>query len=400
MKKTGICTLLAVALISAACTKDNDPIERSGYDSVVILYSEGYNNLSSDLRKNVGTICKGALPMKSSPNALVLVAHNAVSDIDFKTPVRPVIVRISSDWHGNAVLDTIKVFEPEDRLTDKDLMRSALSFISDEFKSEHYGILFSSHGTGWLPANYYSKPTIPRLRTDVVKSIGQSYEGTASDLKYSYELEIPDLAQAIPMHLDYLIFDACLMGGIEVAYELKDCTDIIGFSQAEILATGFDYSTFSQRLLIERDPVAFCRDFYDFYESGKGSSKSATVSVINTGGLDGMALLCSRLFERYREGIDSADKDSIQGFFSSDKHWFFDLEDILVKSGLSDEDHRSFSDALKECVIYEAHTASIRGLFNVSTSCGFSSFLPSTGTSRLRNYYKTLSWNKATGLVK
>jgi len=400
MKKMVIAAFLAVIMLQVACTKDNGPVAPEEYDNVVIFYSDGYNNLTGDIRENAKTICSGALPMKSDRSALIWVAHNAVSASDFETPVSPVIIRMTSDWCGNAVLDTIKTFEPDNRLVDKDIMSSAFEFIRDEFKSKHYGAVFSSHGTGWLPRDYYRKPTIPRVGAFTVKSFGQSYDGTSSKLNYSYELELPDMAQAIPMHLDYIIFDACLMGGVEVAYELKDCADLIGFSQAEILTTGFDYSMFVQRLLIEKDPVAFCRDYYEFYESGRGSSKSATVSVISTTGLDKLASVCYHLFDKYRSGIDDVDPNDVQGFFTSEKHWFYDLEDLMVQSGISDDDHAIFSETLKGCVLFESHTDNMLGHFDIETSCGLTTFIPSNGSTRLKNYYKTLAWNKVTELVK
>ena len=54
-------------------------------------------------------------------------------------------------------------------------------------------------------------------------------------------MDVLEMVRAITIHLDYIIFDACLMGGIEVAYELRNVADKIGFSQAEILAHGFPY---------------------------------------------------------------------------------------------------------------------------------------------------------------
>ena len=50
------------------------------------------------------------------------------------------------------------------------------------------------------------------------------------------EMEITDLASAIPMHLKCIVFDACLLGGVEVAYELRNLCDKICFSSLRCLA--------------------------------------------------------------------------------------------------------------------------------------------------------------------
>lgn len=51
----------------------------------------------------------------------------------------------------------------------------------------------------------------------VLKSFGS--QSVADSL--AYEMNINDMAEAIPMKLDYILFDACFMGGIEVAYEFR-----------------------------------------------------------------------------------------------------------------------------------------------------------------------------------
>lgn len=407
MKKFGIAALLALLLLPTSCRKDDGPVVPSQYDNVVIFYTDGYNNLTGNIRDNAKTICQSALPMKSNGNALIWVAHNSVSYSDYETPVSPVIIQVTSDWSGAAVLDTLKTYKPDDRLTDPDIMTDAFNFVRENFKSRHYGAVFSSHGTGWLPRRYYSKSTssgiiisIPRFGAYLLKSFGASYEGTSSKIRDSHEIEIQEMAAAIPMHLDYMIFDACLMGGVEVAYELRKCTDVIGFSQAEILTSGFDYSTFSRRLLVEKDPVGFCRDYYTFYNDGRASSKSATISVIRCGALDKLASVCAVIFDKYRSEIGSVDPKTVQGFFTNNKHWFYDLEDILVKSGISGSDYISFKEALDECILFEGHTPRVLS-FEVKTSCGLSCFLPAAdGSTDLRSFYKSLSWNQATGLVK
>ena len=38
--------------------------------------------------------------------------------------------------------------------------------------------------------------------------------------------------------------------------------------------------------------------------------------------------------------------------------------------------------------------------FDINTFCGLSMYLPADGSAHLDNYYRTLSWNRATGLVK
>ena len=54
-------------------------------------------------------------------------------------------------------------------------------------------------------------------------------------------MEITELAAALPHNYEFILFDCCLMGGIEVAYEFKDKCEYMLFSPTEILADGFPY---------------------------------------------------------------------------------------------------------------------------------------------------------------
>jgi hypothetical protein len=61
-------------------------------------------------------------------------------------------------------------------------------------------------------------------------------------------MELADFANAIPYKLDFIIFDACFMGSVEVCYELKDKAEYIVASPTEILSPGFVYSSMMQHL--------------------------------------------------------------------------------------------------------------------------------------------------------
>ena len=83
-------------------------------------------------------------------------------------------------------------------------------------------------------------------------------------------------------------------------------------------------------------------------------------------------------------------------------HWFYDLEDILVKAGISSAEHSSLSSALNSCILYKAATEEFLksyGGFAIDTFCGMTMYLPCNGSTLLDNKYKALAWNKATGLV-
>ena len=216
-------------------------------------------------------------------------------------------------------------------------------------------------------------------------------------------MDIRDFAEAIPMKLDYLLFDACLMGGIEVAYELAGKCDRLGFSQAEVLAEGFNYTTISSHLLGNRnesDPLSVCKDYFTQYDVQEGVYRSATISLIDCNNLEPLAETCSILFDKYSDKIHSLNASDVQRFYRGSKHWFYDLESILLNAGISDSELQELHSALNRCILYKGATPSFMNEFSIHTFSGFSMYLPSNGHDELDKYYKTLKWNKITGLVK
>ena len=155
-----------------------------------------------------------------------------------------------------------------------------------------------------------------------VKSIGVDNITSTS----TYEMELEAFAEAVPMKLDYIIFDACLMGGVEVAYALKDKCHYVVFSQTEVLADGLcDYKTLTSRLLNKNIPalVELCEDSREHYASQQDEvRKSLTISLVDCSRMDALASACRTMFQKYRSGLLTVWPDDVQGYFRYRKHWF------------------------------------------------------------------------------
>ena len=129
------------------------------------------------------------------------------------------------------------------------------------------------------------------------------------------------------------------------------------------------------------------------------SERSATISIVDCGKLDAVASVAKNLFEKYRSEIASVNPSKVQGYFRNGRHWFYDLEDILIKSGASESDIKALSDAISASILYKGATPSFLDAFDITHFSGYSMYLPCNGSEYLDNFYRTLSWNKATALV-
>lgn len=382
---------------------------------VMILYSAGFNSLSAALEDDVNDIKSGYLPLVGSMSKAVLVYSRRLSETGRYTDRTPsYLIRLSVDGWGKVVSDTLKTWPETDEAVSASTMTDVLETVKGLYPHASYGMVFSSHGSGWLPSGYYStgKITAGTAGLQAVPYIDPNSDGSMPRVKSigidnitsrnTYEMEIETFAQALPMKFDYIIIDACLMGCIEVAYALKDKCDKLVFSQAEVLEDGLcDYTTLTQRVLkpVVPDLYNLCEDSYRHYKNQDDPIyRSLTISMIDCTRLDGLAESCKSLFSKYRNQISLVNAANVQGYFRSRKHWFYDLTDILRQSGVPEADMTDYNKAMSDCVLYNAATDTFIN-FDIRTHCGLSMYLPADGNSELDEFYKTLSWNKASGLV-
>ena len=442
MKRLLVISLAFFALVS--CNKDNNfsfkrgepsgpaeswaeksRVESTESRNVMLLYSAGFNTLARYLDQNIVELDEGFIPEKRNRGDHVLLVYSKLTTrnengtilLEYDKPTKSALFRMYKVG-DKIVKDTLKVYGEDVIASSPETLRDVCLTARDMFPAKSYGMVFTSHASGWLPDGYYNDPSryegnsgwgmlsvgkgrnqrsYPALETyPAVKSIGQeNIPGSP------VEMELDVFAEAIPFHLDYLLLDACLSGCIEVAYQLRGKADIVGFSQTEVLAEGFDYRTITSRLLTANpDPVQVCKDYFNRYDVQTGQWRSATISAVDTRELEPLATLCKTLFEKYRTSLKTLKGSSVQGYFRSERHFFYDLRDILVKAGITAEEEAALQDALDRCMLYKAATDYFLSV-RIYTACGFSMYLPSMGSDFLDNFYKEhIAWNQATELVK
>ena len=398
--------------------------------NVLLLYSAGYNSLSKYLTEDIQDLVSGELPGSGRMDDVLLIYSHLTSAYGaYNVPSSPVLTRVYKDVEGEVVRDTLVVYPSETRSATALQLNEVLSYVKDNYPAKTYGMIFSSHATGYLPAGYYGdsknyvySPSVAMYGTGLgqaalrgvpyvapehdpslpmVKSVGQDQVGSYGYYT-SYEIQIEEFAAALPMYMDYILFDACLMGGVEVAYELAGKVGKVGFSQTEVLAEGFDYKTLASHLLYggEPDPAAVCMDYYRQYDVQVGIMRSATISLVDCAGMEPLAQVCAELFEKYRDGIARLNPSRVQRYYRGNYHWFYDLADIVAEAGAGEDEMAALDEALDGCIVYKAATPDFMGSFSIDTYSGLSMYLPCDGGTELDKYYRTLKWNIATGLVE
>ena len=422
MAKVRLILLSLLTLLFCSCERDGLDLSLSvgpyGEETrrVMLLYEAGFNSLSSDIQRNINVLKQGYLPEKGRNDDVVLVfSHLRAGAYTHETA--PVMVRLYSQY-GEPCSDTLKVWPVGTPIANKEVMTEVFNWVRETFPAAGYGAILSSHATGWLPENYYDDPKkyegrdrgssyswSPRLR-----SFGQEYYSQGTETQ---EMELKDLAAAIPYKLDYLLFDACLMGTVEVAWELRNVCSYLAASPCEIPAAGFDFRSITEHLLKPEVPdvKAVCQDYFAAYENN--STYGATITLVDCNRLDRLAETCRALFDRYRSGILNLSGRNVQVYDrrigSKTFYVFFDLKDMLREAGASDTDLAALQSALDEALVYEAHSNKFISV-PLERCCGLAVYLPAYpnykrdiyhGTEFLDNFYKeNIAWNQATSLVE
>ena len=432
MAKVRLILVSFLALLFCSCERDGLDTTLSvgpfGKESrqVLLLYEAGFNDLSNEIQSNIDIIKEGYLPGKGRNEDVVLVfSHQTLHDREnYVDKTAPALYRLYSEF-GEPRADTLKVWPVNTLIADKEVMKDVFNWVRDAFPAAGYGAILSSHASGWLPEDYYSNPKRYEGR-DRGNSSSWSSRLNSFGIEYieyhsrwdneKQEMELKDLAAAIPYKLDYILFDCCLMGTVEVAWELRNVCSYVAFSPCEIPAAGLDFVHMVEHLLKPEVPdlKAVCQDYYNAnvkLSSSDFNHYGATITLVDCARLDLLASVCRDLFDRYRSGIRNLNGKNVQVYdrLHGGYYVFFDLKDMLREAGASDADLASLQDALDEAIVFEAHTDSFLTV-DLKRVCGLAMYLPAYpnyrrdiyhGTEFLDGFYKeNVAWNRATMLVE
>lgn len=271
-----------------------------------------------------------------------------------------------------------------------------------------YGLLVFSHASGWLPQglyNQFSSGVVPDAA--IADNPSAFYPATAPSSRSIIvdgddEMELRDFAAAIPGGVfDYIVFEACFMAGIEVAYELKDKTPYIFASSAEIVDPGFApvYPS-AVSGLFGRDLAGFGRKVFahtlTYAESNP--QRSATYSVISTAALGPLA-------DFVRRNCDLDKNVDIAGIQRFDRlksaTLFFDFEDYYGRLLSTDAQRAELSRLIADCVKWKAATADFMlqsggyNGFRIENHSGLTAYIPQAALPGLNAAYQNLQWSES-----
>lgn len=376
-----------------SCTaKEDTPPPKS---KSTLIYMVADNNLDYYAVANVKKMEQG-MPENARGNIFVFIDRNMSG-----APSHPYLLQIHRDTAGGAVTSAILQAYKEQNSCDPRCLRQVIEDVRlrcDEQNSVLNTLALWSHGTGWLPEG---SAFDDNERAASPLSIGLDNTGANESTEtQSKELDIKDLSIALSgLHFELLIMDACFMGCVEVAYELRNNFEYMILSPSEILSTGFPYIDIADDLVsdeVKADAIA--EKFFSYYSRQPNALQSATVTVVDAKHLEDLAVEMRGAYQRYAAGIANnspAPTGVIAQYDRTLSSYFFDFRQFLAYTFAGAEESCSnILAAWSRALPYYRHTEKMFSALDLSETGGLSIYLPNRYEERssLHDYYKTLEW--------
>lgn len=415
--KKWLYTLLVIVL--AACSNEipeQQPAKRSGRTVLAYLISNNKaGSLDTYLRDNVIDMYTALGNMKESCTLLVFY-RPYTGDAPLS---KPTLMSFYADGRGNinnvaALTGSELTFDAVCRIaqkkeytmnsqiaTDPAVMEEVFTDMQTVAPSDSYGLILGSHASGWMKGT--SVPT---------KAFGDD-DG--------YNIDIPDLADVLKNSfsekLDFVLFDACMMGTAEVGYELRETTSYCIASVMETPVYGFPYDQILPYLYSENvDYSAVCHEFISF---NKTKDAWGTCAVMDCSQMENLASAVKAKLSEWQDALSSVSMRNVQQYgVNNYKYFSYDVLDFFRelggKSGVAETDLNeviaSIQTVLNEAVIAkECIPNPSNSSFRVDEArfCGIGMYIPkevndyvpdNISWNNWNDYYKqSISWYRAAG---
>lgn len=370
--------LISTISIYCSCSRDNKYVVNGDLSLFAFVISD--NNLDDHTEYVENDLVKG---LRNCPIGTEMFLY-----ID-RLNESPILRQLFLLESGQVGVKTIANYT-EQCSTSKDVFRDVLSTMLKHSSGSEYGLIYWSHGNGWLPA---LKPE-PNL-SNFTKAIG-------ADGIYSMDItDMADILTATKKPL-FIVFDACFMGGIETAYALRNSTDYLISSPAEMLGVGFPYHLMLPDLVKgTRESLSISLNTYldfcysDYYGDG---TCSGIASLIDCREIDSLA---KTVLNIVNNSCDNIIFDSLQTYDSGEPHLYYDFGQYVKTLTTDTAYYALFTDQLERSVIKKVSTHSIftqssgkDSMLTITSFSGLNTFIPGSAGYYFDQLYSRNEWYK------
>lgn len=389
-------------MVGVSCSNGDSPdgpdVPVTPVGQTVFMFFPWSNSLLSDFRRTVEDM-QTVVAQRSMKDERVMVF--------MATSEREAVLFELKKQNGRCLTDTLQRYSDRP-FTSRQWLTSLFSEVMTLAPASRYGMVVGCHGLAWVPVQG-QRSARKRLgsqeRMDetqpsdlmhfevqgpvTTRFIGGTYPET--------QIETTDLADAMAdagLHTEYILFDACYMSSVEVAYELKDVTHYLIASPTEVISYGFPYITMGKHLLGTPNYKGIVDSFISFYSSY--NLPYGTVAVTDCTQLDALAAIAQQINAAAAEQLVPNGVQTMDGYSPT---LFYDLGHLMSLKNAGTVLTTAFAEQLEKTVPYKGHTdqyftalkdapVDIKHYSGLNTSQG--------SLNRMADRLSETAWHKAT----
>lgn len=452
-------------MVGVSCSNGDNPdgpdVPVTPVGQTVFMFFPWSNSLLSDFRRTVEDM-QTVVAQRSMKDERVMVF--------MATSEREAVLFELKKQNGRCLTDTLRRYSDRP-FTSRQWLTSLFSEVMTLAPASRYGMVVGCHGLAWVPVqgqrnarkrlgsqewideedNLYKEERIDKEgepykeeRLLEEERLERKKQGLSKDKPLPNDLmhfevqgpvttrfiggtypetqiETTDLADAMAdagLHTEYILFDACYMSSVEVAYELKDVTHYLIASPTEVISYGFPYITMGKHLLGTPNYKGIADSFISFYSSYY--LPYGTVAVTDCTQLDALAAIAQQINAAAEEPTNAASakqinaaaegklntatsgKSAPNGVQIMDGYsptLFYDLGHLMSLKNAGTVLTAAFADQLDKTVPYKGHTGQyftalkdepvdIKHYSGLNTSQG--------SLNRMADRLSETAWHKAT----
>lgn len=362
-KLTGFVLSTLIILSFLSCSNEKTEEEENMSKRTLLVYIGRDNDLSSSFEDKRDAIIEGW----DGRGGNLVIYRDLPKGSSLEVVVRK-----------KDVNETRKIYEEvSENSASSEVFSRVINEVVSEFPADSYGLIVFSHASGWLPdATLTSPRSLIKDNTDW--------------------MSLDDFSSVIPDNMfEFILFEACYMGGIEVAYELKDKTKYILASPAELLSPGFRevYRTSINKLFQpEANLISFASDVN--IQLGLKGFESLTLTLVRTSGLNKLA----NWVMKYNKKGKFSTTEGVQFFDRNSKHLFFDFEQHYSRLTDNESTKAELSSLIDNCLVSKHSTPTFLlsfGGFKIEQYSGLTTYIPQEDFPYLNEEYNKTKWAQA-----
>ena len=391
-----MCTV-SILLSMASCRLFNSEDETK-YDRTILVYMAAENSLSwgEFHEQDIDEMLQATQHIPKGSQLLIYLDDTEL----------PRILTIEQQEGRRPVRKVLKQYDTEHNSGDAQTLHEVMNWTVSNYPSSSYGLVLWSHGDAWLPAK------APIQRTICIDNEHNSHSNSGT------KMEIEDVAAALDdfPRLDFILFDACFMQAVEVAYELRHVAKYIVSSPAEIPNPGAPYERlvepmFSSPLNMEQIIDEYYRAYNDtevlVWDYGT-DRYGALLSVVDCDYLESLATATAEMLSKYLTPDRHISLNSVQSYYpisSRTRPMYHDMNGFMKTIITSQEDYTSWKRVFDLTVPYRRATSwwysndARTQHVDMKNYGGLSCYIPQDNPiySGLNAKFTSTSWYKAAG---